>query len=130
MFFLGFPPHSPVFRCSHPSRVLLGCTVGRDPTALMAPASVGLTALMVTGTGDSTGDTDSGFCFRPSSFFVACSLIMSRLLFSIFLLDYCNDSCLLLGGCFIFTQICYDTSPMHMPCLYMQFDVLFVFNFH
>ena len=46
------------------------------------------------------------------------------------MLAYAMLTCLLLGGCFYFTQICYATSHLHMPCIYMHFDVLFVFNFH
>ena len=74
------------------------------------------------------GMLDSGFCFHLSRFSLWPTLLLN-LQHLLPLLGYSNKSFLLFGDCLILHKYAMSLH-MHMPCLYMPFDVLDVFHFH
>ena len=127
-FYLVFSSWDPLQRHC-PFRGLSACVVlSHVPSDFPPPHTI-------TGTDDSTRDLKLRLSLLFSQFvwllwfvWFTCACSFPLAFIHVQYVDGCHNSCLLCGGCFYFSYICYITTHAHaMP---MSFDVLDVFLFH
>ena len=69
------------------------------------------------------------FVFTFPAFLCGSPFCLTYNIYLLYLLGCSNNSCLLLGDCLILHKYAMS-QHMHIPCLHMPFDVLYVFYFH